>query len=79
MKREVHLRHHTLRGDHGSARYLRRTPSPDTSRWSTIHLRTPEHEEITVRIVRAAPGRITLELDLPDGSTLRTEDEREVQ
>ena len=73
MKREtVQLLHHSRRDDHGSARYLRRTPSPDNSRWDALHLRTPDGNDITIRVVRAAPGRITLELDLPDGSVLHT-------
>ena len=73
MKREtVQLLHHSRRDDHGSARYLRRTPSPDNSRWDAVYLRLLDTEEITIRVVRAAPGRITLELDLPDGSVLHT-------
>ena len=73
MKREtVQLLHHSRRDDHGSARYLRRTPSPDNSRWDALYLRTPGRDDITIRVVRAAPGRITLELDLPDGSVLHT-------
>ena len=73
MKREqIQLLHHTRRDDHGNARYLRRTPSPDNSRWDALYLRLPSQEEITIRVDRAAPGRITLELDLPDGSVLHT-------
>jgi hypothetical protein len=72
MKQTIALLHHSRRDDHGSARYLRRTPSPDNSRWDALYLRTPGRDDITIRVVRAAPGRITLELDLPDGSVLHT-------
>ena len=61
-------------GEHGTARYLRRIPNRDSNRWEGLELRTAAGDTITLRVERAAPGRITLTLDGPQNLTFEVVD-----